>query len=144
MRILPVTVILAALALAVPVPSTAAAVYANHPLVGTWRFDVPETGCAEVYRFRGDGTSVVTSGAEIAETEFEVSAKPSSKGFYIWTDTIVKDNGKRDCSGQITEVGRKTTNYIRFDRSGRQFIVCRGQSLDACFGPFRRMGGEAV
>lgn len=135
---------LAALTLVTPHPVIAAAVYANHPLVGSWRFEVPNTGCAEVYRFRGDGTSVVTSGSEIAESEFQISTKPSSQGFYVWTDTIVKDNGKHDCSGQITEVGRKTTNYIRFDRSGRQFIVCRGQSFDACFGPFRRMGGDAV
>ena len=85
--------------------------------MGSWRFDVPNTRCHEVYRFRADGTSVVTSGAEIAESVYEVAQKPSSKGFYVWTDTIVKDNGKEDCSGQVTSVGRKVTNYIRFDRA---------------------------
>lgn len=125
-------------------PATAASVYAAHPLVGTWRFDVPNTGCAEIYRFRADGTSIVTSGSEVAESEFEVAMKPSNKGFYTWTDTIVKDNGKPDCSGQITDIGRKTTNYIRFDRSRQQFIVCRREDFDACFGPLRRIGGEAV
>jgi len=122
----------------------AASPYADHPLVGSWRFDVPNTGCHEVYRFRADGTSVVTSGAEIAESVYEVAQKPSSKGFYVWTDTIVKDNGKQDCSGQITSVGRKVTNYIRFDRGGQRLVVCREESLDACFGPLRRIGGNAV
>lgn len=144
MRTLLAASALTVLACVVPPPAAAAAAYANHPLVGTWAFNVPNTGCTEVYRFRADGTSIVTSGSEVAESEFEVSPQPSSKGFYVWTDTIVKDNGKQDCSGQITEIGRKTTNYIRFDRSGQRFIVCRGQSLDACFGPFRRMGGDAV
>ena len=57
---------------------------------------------------------------------------PSRNGFYEWVDTIVKDNGKKDCSGQITDVGRKTTNYIRFDPAGQRFIVCRAESLEAC------------
>jgi len=122
----------------------AASPYADHPLVGSWRFEVPNTGCHEVYRFRADGTSVVTSGAEIAESVYVVAPKASSKGFYAWTDTIVKDNGKEDCSGQVTSVGRKITNYIRFDRAAQRFVVCREQSLDACFGPLRRMGGDAV
>jgi len=129
--------------LAVPA-ALAASPYADHPLVGSWRFEVPNTGCHEVYRFRADGTSVVTSGAEIAESVYEVAPKPSSKGFYAWTDTIVKDNGKEDCSGQVTSVGRKVTNYIRFDRAAQRFVVCREESLDACFGPLRRVGGNAT
>jgi len=135
---------LAVLALVHAATAGAASPYVDHPLVGSWRFNVPNTGCAEIYRFRADGTSVVTSGEEIAESVFEVSAKPSGKGFYAWTDTIVKDNGKVDCSGQITDVGRKTTNYIRFDSSGQRFVVCRGESLDACFGPLLRVGGQAI
>lgn len=133
-----------ALGLVGTVAASATSLYAAHPLVGTWRFDVPDTGCAEIYRFRADGTSIVTSGSEVAESEFKVSATPSSRGFYTWTDTIVKDNGKPDCSGQITGVGRKTTNYIRFDRSGQRFIVCRREDLRACFGPLQRIGGDEV
>ena len=116
----------------------------NHPLIGTWRFTVPDGSCAETYRFRADGTSHVTSGEEVAETEFRVSAKPSRKGFYEWVDTIVKDNGKKDCAGQITDVGRKTTTYIQFDARAQRFIVCQDESLDACFGPLRRVGGEDI
>lgn len=144
MRILIICCAFAALVLGHAAPAAASSPYADHPLIGSWRFDVPNTRCAEIYRFRADGTSVVTSGQEIAESEFQVSATPSGKGFYAWTDTIVKDNGKLDCSGQVTDVGRKVTNYIRFDPSGTRLVVCRGESLDACFGPLRRIGGQAI
>ena len=86
----------------------------------------------------------MTSGEEVAESEFRIAAKPSRNGFYEWVDTIVKDNGKKDCSGQITDVGRKTTNYVRFDPAAQRFVVCRAESLDACFGPLRRIGGEDI
>lgn len=145
MRRLLLALLAAAAALLSPLANAAdAAVAPGHPIIGTWRFTVPDGSCAETYRFRGDGTSLVTSGEEVAETEFRVSAKPSRNGFYEWVDTIVKDNGKKDCAGQITDVGRKTTTFIQFDAAGQRFIVCRGESHDACFGPLRRVGGEDI
>ena len=129
--------------LAGPVLAETAAV-ANHPIVGTWRFTLPDGSCNETYRFRADGTSVVTSGEEVAESEYHVAEQPSRAGFYEWVDTIVKDNGKKDCSGQITDVGRKTTNYIRFDPQGQRFVVCRAENLQTCFGPLRKVGGEDI
>jgi hypothetical protein len=138
--------LLGLLALAWPgfAAAQASAQFANHPIVGTWRFTLPDGSCAETYRFRADGTSLVTSAEEVAESEFEITRQPSGNGFYTWVDTIVKDNGKKDCAGQITDVGRKTTSYIRFDPSGQRFVVCRAESLEACFGPLRRVGGEDV
>jgi len=136
--------ILAVGALAGAAVSQASEVSADHPIVGTWRFTLPDGSCDETYRFRTDGTSVVTSGDEVAESEYRIAARPSGNGFYEWVDTIVKDNGKQDCAGQITDVGRKTTNYIRFDAAGQRFIVCRAENLQACFGPLRRVGGEAI
>jgi hypothetical protein len=133
-----------ALVLASPVAAAQERVAVNHPIIGTWRFTVPDGSCAETYRFRPDGTSVVTSGEEIAETEFTIAPKPSAKGFYEWVDTIVKDNGKKDCMGQITDVGRRTTTYVQFDGSAKNLIVCRAESYDACFGPMRRVGGEDI
>ena len=132
------------LVLASPLAAAQERVAPNHPIIGTWRFTLPDGSCAETYRFRADGTSVVTSGEEIAETEFRIAPKPSREGFYEWVDTIVKDNGKKDCSGQITDVGRKTTTYVQFDATAQRFIVCRAESHDACFGPLRRIGGENI
>jgi hypothetical protein len=129
---------------AAPLAGAQERVAPNHPIIGTWRFTLPDGSCAETYRFRPDGTSVVTSGEEIAETEFRIAPKPSRKGFYEWVETIVKDNGKKDCSGQVTDVGRKTTTYIQFDSTAQRFIVCQAESHDACFGPLRRVGGEEI
>jgi len=133
------------LLIALAAPATAQnAVFADHPIIGTWRFSLPDGSCNETYRFRADGTSFVTSGDEVAESEYRIAESPSRNGFYEWVDTIVKDNGKKDCAGQVTDVGRKTTNYIRFDPQGQRFVVCRAENLQTCFGPLRRVGGEEI
>lgn len=115
----------------------------NHPILGTWIFAVPETDCEETYYVRQDGTTLVTSGQEVAESVYEIQDEPSAKGFYRNTDRIVKDNGKPDCAGTITKVGTEVTNYIRFHPSFDMMIVCKDESLDACFGPLYRLGGES-
>jgi len=115
----------------------------NHPILGTWVFAVPDTDCEETYYIRQDGTTLVTSGQEVAESVFEIDNEASPKGFYRNTDRIVKDNGKRDCAGNVTKVGTEVTNYIHFHPSGNMMIICRDESLDACFGPLYRLGGES-
>jgi hypothetical protein len=100
--------------------------------------------CSEVYRIRADGTMVVTSAEQISETTFEISAEPSARGFYKWDDTIVKDNGKKDCSGAVMEVGHKATNYIRFNPAQSMFVMCQEERMDTCIGPFIRQGGQGV
>jgi hypothetical protein len=113
----------------------------HHPLLGIWKLTLPEIGCSETYRFRGDGTSLVTSAQEISESEFRIPAQPSEKGFYKLEDRIVKDNGKKDCVGQITKVGTRATNFLRFHPSGALFLMCADETMDACIGPFERVSG---
>src|SRR5215472_1579981 len=79
-------------------------------------------------RGRADGTTLVTSGREVAESVFEIDDEPSEKGFYKNTDRIVKDNGKPDCAGNITKVGTEVTNYIRFHPSFNMMIICKDES----------------
>src|SRR5438093_3984279 len=86
---------------------------AGHPLIGTWKITFPDGSCEETYLIRPNGTMFITSAEEVAESKFELSDKPSEKGFYKWDDTITKDNGKKDCSGEVTPVGHAATNYIR-------------------------------
>jgi len=69
----------------------------NHPVLGAWSWRVQNGNCVETYLFRADGTTLVTSGANVGESAYEISAEPSSMGFYRWNDRITKDNGKRDC-----------------------------------------------
>lgn len=116
----------------------------EHPIIGRWMITLPDGSCSETYTFRPDGTTLVTSGEEVAETVFEISARPTASGFYKMTDKLVKDNGKKDCSGAVTEVGQTATNYVQFNRSGDIFIMCADESLNTCIGPFRRVQGMSI
>jgi len=111
----------------------------DHPLVGTWRIDVPRLQCYEIYEIRPDGTTHVSSAKERSESEFQISAEPSSKGFYQWVDKIVKDNGEPDCSGSIMELGHVATNFIIVHPSGDKFLMCEEENLKSCLGPFVRL-----
>lgn len=129
------------LALLAP-PLQAGAPIPSHPILGIWKLTLPDGSCSETYRFRGDGTSLVTSADEISESEFSIPAQPSAKGFYRLDDKVTKDNGKLDCTGSITKIGTKITHYVHFHPSGQLFVMCMAESLDACIGPFRRLHGQ--
>ena len=116
----------------------------DHPILGSWTYETPDGSCSETYVFRPDGTTVVTSGDEISESAFEISGRPDAKGFYKWTDRLVKDNGKEDCAGEVTPAGKIVTNYVLFSPARDQFIVCAKASFDACFGPLRRAQGTGA
>jgi hypothetical protein len=111
------------------------------PILGIWKLSLPDIGCSEVYRFRADGTSLVTSADEVSESEFLIPARPSDKGFYRLEDTVVKDNGKKDCAGEVMKVGTRAINYLRFHPSGVLFPLCADESMSSCIGPFERVPG---
>jgi len=115
-----------------------------HPILGIWRLTLPDGSCAETYRFRGDGTTLVTSAEEVSESRFEIPATPSASGFYKLKDTIVKFNGKKDCSGVIMSTRPTSIHYIQFHPSGTLFLMCMQESLDACIGPFERVIGQGI
>jgi len=131
--------LLCAPACAVAAPPAPAA---SHPILGIWKLTLPTLGCSETYRFRGDGTTLVTSAEEVSESEYRIPDKPSAKGFYKLEDRIVKDNGKKDCSGAIMKVGTQAINFVRFHPSGGLFLMCTDESMEACIGPFERVEGE--
>lgn len=134
----------AALALTALSPAGAAPPAADHPILGIWRLTLPDGSCSEIYRFRGDGTTLVTSAEEVSESEFTIPAQPSAKGFYKLEDKLVKDNGKKDCAGQVMKVGARVTHYVHFHPSGSAFVMCVAESLEACIGPFRRLSGQEI
>jgi hypothetical protein len=121
-------------------PALGKPVAPDHPIVGTWKITLPLSGgtCDEIYRIRADGTKLVTSAEEEAESEYEISDGPSEKGFYKVVDKVTKDNGKKDCLGGITPVGDVATNYIAFHSSGDMFLLCIEERLDRCVGLFVR------
>jgi len=113
----------------------------DHPVLGSWTMTSKDGSCSEVYRFQPDGIVFVTSGDEVAEIASDISAAPSRKGFYRWTQRVAKDNGKPDCSGKITRAGEAFSWFIQFDRTGQLMIVCKAETTDACFGPLHRVRG---
>jgi hypothetical protein len=122
----------------------AAPVRPDHPIVGTWRFELPDGSCHEMYRIRSDGTALITSAAEVAETEFEIDDQPDGDGFYQSKDKIVKDNGKKDCTGEVTETGHVIKAFILFHPSNNMFLMCQQREMGSCIGPFVRVHGVEI
>ena len=116
----------------------------DHPIVGTWRFELPDGSCHEMYRIRADGTALITSAAEVAETEFVIDDQPDGDGFYSSNDKIVKDNGKKDCTGEITQVGHVIRAFILFHPSNNMFLMCQRRDMSSCIGPFVRVRGTEI
>jgi hypothetical protein len=114
----------------------------GHPLLGTWRIDLPGN-CFEEYTLRANGTKASQSGEERNESAFEISVNPTSGGFYRWADKITKGNGKPDCGGSITQVGHVAVNFIRLHPSGKRFLLCESENTASCFAEFYRKGSDA-
>ena len=109
----------------------------GHPLLGTWELVLPGSKCVETYAYRADGTSHTVSAAEETDTDYEVAATPSPQGYYELTVTIRKSNGKPDCSGQLTPLGRPVKLYLAPLRGG--FLMCFDPALQRCLGPLTRL-----
>ena len=112
----------------------------RHPIHGMWSWTRAVNHCTETYEYRPDGTTRVTSGDEIAESRYTISAEPDGSGFYRMEDETTKSNGKTDCAGSPTgtPVGDKATVFIFIRPSGQEMYVCREPNVRTCFGPLSR------
>ena len=120
--------------------STTAASPAGNPLAGSWSWKPSGKSCLETLHYRTDGTRAGTSGEEVTQSRYEISAMPSLLGFYRLVETVTESNGKRDCSGDLDEAsGEPLTRFIQLSPKRDQFIVCKKEELKACFGPLRRL-----
>jgi hypothetical protein len=117
--------------------ATAQPLATDHPLIGTWVITAPN-GCAETYVVRPDGTATITSADEVAESQLTISPQPSTRGFFKWTEKVLKANGKKDCSGEPGEAGRESVSYILLNQDKSQFAMCEREDRSACIGPFKR------
>jgi hypothetical protein len=125
-----------------PAPAAKPATATPHPLVGTWSWTLPGKPCTETWQYRADGRRLGTSGEEVTQGDYQVSAKPTTTGFYPLTETVTGSNGKRDCSGDLHADGDESViRFIQFSPKQDQFIVCKAASLEACFGPLKRVPG---
>lgn len=111
----------------------------GHPLLGTWQLRLPGVSeCVETYEILPDGTTHTKSAEEETVSEYEISAVPNEKGYYVFVDTVKKSNGKPDCSGRVTPVGEPVTLYLAPLRGG--YLVCFDPALQRCLGPMMRIG----
>ena len=133
--------VVAALALALGGVCAPACATAEPPWVGIWKISLPDGRCHEIYRMHPDGTMLVTSAQEVSESTIQISTEPSAKGYYKMVDTVTRDNGKKDCTGEVMEVGHTVTQFIRFHPSGNMFLMCEEESLEKCIGWFIRQKG---
>lgn len=116
----------------------AAALSPTHPIIGSWHVHVPGTTCSETYVFKPNGTTWVQSADEISESKFEISAAPDADGYYRLTDTIVTNNRKPDCRGELTTIGDTVTVFVLFNNVSDHFLFCPKHVAHHCVGPFIR------
>ena len=110
-----------------------------HPVIGKWIWKLHSNACTETLQFRGDGSRFGASGGEVTEAQYQITPKPSLLGFYRLTETLTVANGQRDCSGDLHAAGEdRTTRYVQFSPKHDLLIVCKTESLKACYGPLRR------
>ncbi len=117
---------------------------ADHPFLGAWQITRRDDDCAEIYRVDRSGRTLITSADEVAQSRFTMPDQPSAKGYYKWVDTLVKDNGKKDCWGQVTKPGKTTTRYVMMNPAKDRFIVCTAEDGKQCFGPFVKVEGGDI
>ena len=90
-------------------------------------------------RYFANGVNSTTSGEEVAKSRYEVTPVPSLLGFYKVLEIVTETNGKADCAGDVHEVsGEPVTRFIQLSPKKDQLIVCKEESLKACFGPLKR------
>ncbi len=124
---------------AITLPAFASDIPPDHPILGTWKFDLPDIACFEIYEFRPDGIDHVISRDQIEDSRYEVSTTPNERGFYTLTDTVIAGNGKKDCIGQTSQIGDVANGYAIFDPSNQQMYLCSAHVPKLCMGPLIRI-----
>ena len=131
-----------------------------HPLLGLWQSTVavpatPSTpaaqaandannqskgkACRETLDYRASQIRLGTSASEITRATFTVALSPSRAGFYRLSETILASNGNADCAGDLHAASDETrVQFVQFSPRQDRFIICKDESLAACFGPFDR------
>ena len=112
----------------------------THPISGKWTWTLPGKACTETVEYSTSGKRLGTSGEDVLESEFQITPTPSLLGFYRVVETVTQSNGKPDCAGDVHAApGDSVTRFIQLSPKLDQMIVCREESLKACFGPLKRV-----
>lgn len=121
----------------------AAAPAKPHPLLGHWAWHFKGAAgkaCTETLDFRADGTRTSQSGDAVNQAGYTVTAVPSLLGFYRLHETVTRSDGKPDCAGDPHPVSEEATErFIQFDPKMDLLLVCKSESLQACYGPLAKL-----
>lgn len=125
-------------------PASAADAAPLHPIVGTWNWQLYGGKCAETLQYRADGVMLSTSGDAVTEWRYTLGTAPGEapgvKIFYKVMETSVRQNGKKDCSGDVVdEAGTEVEKFIQLSPAKDRLLVCKTESLTACYGPLQRV-----
>ena len=113
---------------------------AAHPLVGTWTWTLFGGSCNETFQYRANRTLLGSSGQEVVEKNYEVTAAADAQGFYRVLETVIRQNDKQNCSGATPDAaGEQTTRFIQYSPQLDKLLICESASLAACYGPLRRV-----
>lgn len=112
----------------------------THALTGTWSWTLFSGTCTETLQYRADGVLLNTSADAVTQWRYAVSSEPSALGFYKLDEISLRSNGKKDCSGDVVnEAGLDTTRFIQLNPAKDRMIICRTETLQACYGPLLRL-----
>jgi hypothetical protein len=128
------------LVLVVTQSQPAAAQPAFHPVIGTWSWSGFAGKCVETWQYRNDGVMLATSGEAVTEWRYSITPQTGASGFYRLAQTSVRQNGKKDCAGDVVdEAGTLATVFLQINPARDRHIVCKNESLAECFGPLSRV-----
>lgn len=112
----------------------------NNPLLGSWEWVNIKNSCVETYIFGAENTGHITSGEEISDAQYQISEKPTAKGFYQVELKILKDKGGKDCGESYEDnSGDVYKKFLMFHPSGEQYVSCDKEDVRECVGPFKRL-----
>lgn len=141
-RLLGSTALLVVAIQAIAAEPVVAPLSGTHPMSGKWTWTLSGKACTETVEYSTNGKRHGTSGDEVTKSEFQITPTPSLLGFYRLVETVTQSNGKPDCAGDLHEaLGNSVTRFIQLSPKLDQMIVCREESLKACFGPLKRVPG---
>ena len=125
-------------------PASAAEATPPHPIVGTWNWQLYGGKCLETLQYRVDGVMLSTSGDAVTEWRYTLGTTPGealgAKSFFRVMETSVRQNGKKDCSGDVVdEAGTEAEKFIQLSPAKDRLLICKTESLTACYGPLQRV-----
>jgi hypothetical protein len=117
----------------------------DNPLVGKWNWKASDGSCPSVFDYRADGTAAVTDADEQLELSYQLFVSRDKK-LYKVVETTRSSNGKPDCKGQVTELGKTSVHYVYKNALGGyptcvvRLIASDGNPLLECYGFLTRSG----